>query len=92
MTRLSTDVEQKELLVIHTQTKISFSMIGYFVLAAHFIIHVRGPGVVAFQHAKQANSYLSATEYQLTFTGGNSECNFKVKERGEPADRAWMIY
>ena len=52
-------------------------------LAAQFIVHVRAPGVVVFQHAKHANVYLSITEYQLTLTGGNSECHLKVKERGQ---------
>lgn len=50
---------------------------------AQFIVHVRRPGVVAFQHAKHRQLYLTTAPDKLSQSAGSSECNFKVKERGE---------
>lgn len=48
---------------------------------AQFIVHVRRPGVVAFQHAKHRQLYLTTAPDKLSQSAGSSECNFKVKER-----------
>ena len=67
---------------VHIHVCLREYMYMYFLPAAKFLVHVRKPGVVAFQHEKHPDRWLRMESSKLDFGGGGIRCEMKVKDKG----------